>query len=425
MRTLLTATAACLLLALAAQLCAGGDAIAVDRKAAEVIQEARALEATDPKAAQGVLEAYLAQKRTPAVLYQLGLLKARRGATDSATRLFREVTQLEADFPGAQKNLGRLLARAGRLDEAAAALRAGIASEGPDGESCALLGQCYLSLDAPFAAETALRWALVQKPKDPRLHLSLAQALYLQSRYVDSERAALLALRALPAEAAAWTLIANSRIAGRRQAEAIDALEALRCLAPKVETAVLWTLGDLYMHEGLIRPAADVYGAALAREEPSAERLRSLARAFFSAQDSRRAAAFAQRLLKAHPQDATALMTLGKIALQDGKRREAKELFGRALKSDPLQGDALIALGDLALAQKRVAQAIAHYRSARAILRFEEVALRAEADALLQESRFTEALKVLDVLRNKYPGPHWDALIREIRMRIREAQSSQ
>jgi tetratricopeptide (TPR) repeat protein len=394
--------------------------VTVDSEEAEVIRRARELAKGKPGEAEALLNDFVKRKKTPAVLSELAILKARRGETDAGIRLFEEVLKQNPSFPGARKNLGRLLAIRNRFAEAAEALRKGIASDGPDGESCALLGQCYLAAGSPAPAETAFRWALLLKPSEPALHIGLTRALFEQGRYMACEKAALSALRLDPTRESAWKLLANARLAAGKSAEALDALEALRRLSPKVDGEVLFLLGDLYVDLGLTRQAVRLYEQALGRTEATEKRLRRIARAFLGCDDLPNAAKFAERLLQKQPQSAEAHYILARCAQGRGGRAGAQEHYEKALEIDPLFGEALLALGDMACEEKRFHEAMARYRSARAIKRFELPALTAEADLLLRDSRFGEALRVLGILREKDPGGSWEELIREVRLRLQE-----
>ncbi|MCX7805352.1 MAG: tetratricopeptide repeat protein [Planctomycetota bacterium] len=395
------------------------ETVQIEHIEAEAVRQAQKVWKEDPKAAERILEERLAVRRAPAVLFQMGVFKARGGDEASAIALFREVLGVDPDFPGARKNLGRLLAASRRYEDAAEHLRKGIAVEGPDADSAAALGQCYLAMGKPAPAETAIRWAQVQKPDDPGLHAMLARALYEQGRFAECEAAARAALSADPLNETSWRLLANARVSGGRAAEAADALEALLLVRGADVPDVLWTLGDLYLTEGMPRPAASAYERALAAGKPPADRLRSMARAFLAAGDLARAERFAGLALETSPDDAVALIVKAHCARERGDIRTAKEAYARASAANPLCGEALLALGDIALEEKRYPEALAHYRSARCIAGFEEAALRAEADALLREERLAEAMDVLDRIRTIRPDPRVDALVREVRLRMR------
>ncbi len=396
--------------------------IPIEHLEAKAIGLAQKLWKEDPKAAEAILDERLAARRAPAVLCQMAILKARGGDAESAVALFREALAADPNFPGARKNLGRLLAASKLYEEAAEQLRRGIAAEGPDADSSAALGQCYLAIGKPAPAETAIRWAQVQKPDDPRLNGMLARSLYEQGRFVECEVAARSVLSADPLDETAWRLLANARASDGRASDAADALEALLLVSGKEDIEVLWTLGDLYLAEGIPRLAASAYDRAMAAGKPPIPRLRSIAQAFLSAGDFIRAERFAELALETSPGDAAALLVKAHCAREKGDLKAAKETYAAAAAANPLCGEALIALGDIALEEKRYPEALAHYRSARCITGFEETALRTEADALLKEGRLSEAMDVLERIRALKPDVRVDALIREVRLRMgREA----
>ena len=231
-------------LALGAAL-SGSPSPQIDAQTARVIRESREAGKTDAAAAETVLRDYLAGKRAPAVLYELGRLRASAGDAEEAITLFREVVELDPAFPSAEKNLGQLLSAAGRHEEAVRRLRRALGREGYDPACCAALGRSLLYLGRFVEAEEPLRYALMAGDDEGQVTLALAHALFGQKRYADCDAAAARVAARDTKAVSAWLLMANARIADGRTGDAADALEAARLLGVPLDTNALWTLGDL------------------------------------------------------------------------------------------------------------------------------------------------------------------------------------
>ena len=415
----------CLLALFGLAVCAGADDAPPPAPAADAartvrvaaLRHARELRATNPAAADAELRALLARDRHPDVLAELGRARFAAGDHAGALELYRELVKLAPDTPGARHDLGRLLALNRQFADAAVMLRAALEHGGPDGPTCLALGQCYLELREPVAAEGALRWALTLLPGDERAALGLAQALYDQGQYAAVEGVLRDVLRRRPAATSAWALLANARLLDQRPGAALDALEALRRLAPSPEPALLLTLGDLYAQEGLYREAAAAYAQAAARGTPAPERQLALARAALAGGDAAAVLQVARELTAEAKPPAGAFLVLARALFMTNDLPGATTAAERALAADPLVGDALLLLGELAVRAKDYPGAVARYRAARALAGYERAALEGELAALLAANRRPEALAVLDELRRRFPSPYWDELLAALQAR--------
>ncbi len=289
-----------------------------------------------------------------------------------------------------------------------------------DDESHLTLGRSLLVQARHVEAELPLRLALMRRPGDAALLHDLGRALLGQGRAVECEQAALASLSANRLQKDAWLLLARARMAAGRRGAAIDALEAPALLGLDMGAEAAWTLGDLYLAEKMTRRAGEVYVRALEKWQAPKESVRNVCTAFLAAGDAARARFFAEDLLKRDAEDGEALRVLGELALAAEELETAGGYLMRALKVDPRAGGVVLALGNVAARQGRESEALAFYRSARALPGWKEAALRAEAKLLIDALRWDEALAVVRALRDEFPRATWDVLARDIERRLAE-----
>ncbi len=381
------------------------------------LRASREVAKTDTAKAEKILRDQLAKDKEAALLFELGVVLAQQKKTEQAIRLFRDVVKADPSYPQAKANLGQLLALAGKNRDAVQVLTDVVKTDGITAQRCLLLGRAYMALNDPESAENCLRVALVGYPNDSRVLLSLAVALYRQEQFRACEATCRKVLRSDPSNAAAWGLMANSRMLDKRPEEAVDALEAATRLNAEGDVNYLWSLGDLYLQLGLPAQAKRAYAAAGKRGKPDSKRTLALARTFMMLDDLDAAQSTVTPLTKGSPSGEVYLV-LGQIARRRNKDEEAAAHLRRALELAPMLGEAVVALGDIELAAGKHDKAIARYRSARTIGGWARVAMEAEADAYLRQDRLADAAKVLREMKRKFDSRDWDELIVEIERRL-------
>jgi Flp pilus assembly protein TadD len=173
-----------------------------------------------------------AEAKSPALLFNLGVVMENKGLADAAIESYRACIALDPRHPRAHYNLGRLLHRRGRFAEAEAEHRLAVdldpayvmsyvglgealRAEGRNDEACRVLeratrvdaGSAYAwnGLGAALAAsgrypeaEAALRKAIDLAPERLDARANLGFALLSQGRLVDAEAAFRAALESRP-----------------------------------------------------------------------------------------------------------------------------------------------------------------------------------------------------------------------------------
>src|SRR3954469_14418767 len=105
---------------------------------------------------------------------------------DAAAAAYRELLKAHPDEPGVLANLGIALAMSGHEADAIAPLQRALALNPRLANARMFLGSCYLSVDEPQKAVTALKDALVQQPSSLENRRRLAEAYAAADRAEDA-----------------------------------------------------------------------------------------------------------------------------------------------------------------------------------------------------------------------------------------------
>jgi tetratricopeptide (TPR) repeat protein len=166
--------------------------------------------------------------------------------------------------------------------------------------------------------------------------------------------------------------------------------------------AMLWTLGDIYVNQGLWGPAWLAYSQAM-DSEPAQGVQRPLRAAEALAQ--RAAYPQARQLLakikdsdgaSLDPADRRRILRLeAQVASADGDGKGAAAILEEMVALDPLDGEALLLLGQHYARNGEPDRAIFYYERAEGIEAFEAEARLRHAQLLVARSSYSEALPLL------------------------------
>lgn len=304
------------------------------RRAMALLNDGRAAEAK-PQIEQLIA----ARPEQPDPYALLGLACDQLGDPSGGEALLRQAIALapaKAQYPF---ELARLLARAGKSLEAAAAYRAHLALAPGHAAAWHNLGAALLDASQAAAAEDALRGALKAGHDAPETWLVLGRALEAQGRHAEAESAYRSALTRRPHDPDAHRDLAQ--LVWRRTqdvAAASGALDAaLRGGAPS----------DLVLLKARLLESAGSAGEAFAflAQQPAARSedpvlLAATAQAGLTL-DAAAALAFAERAAALAPGDPAILMTLCQAQLASGAAAAALETASAARRLAPADQQAI------------------------------------------------------------------------------------
>jgi tetratricopeptide (TPR) repeat protein len=334
--------------------------------------------------------------------FTLGNLYFQEDNLEHAAHWYRRAIDKFPGFLRAQKNLGIVLVRLGRHEEAAAALARAVELGAHEGLVYGMLGYACGMLERDLPAESAYRQAILLQPATLDWQLGLARVLFRQRRYEEAAALCDELVRKDPGRIDYWLLEANAFLGLRQPLAAAANYEHLMRLG-KLPPEAMNSLGDIYVNERLYDIAAAVYTNVLASaEEPDASRALRNAEVFAQ----RNAPGPARRILDAlkarvggeMPAEAKkrALKLEARLAALEGRPGAEQALALEAIvKEDPLDGEALIALGRHHAANGQLERGVFFFERAAGIEAFEAEASLRHGQILARAGRFAEALPLL------------------------------
>jgi len=336
--------------------------------------------------------------------YRLAVVEARAGDVEPALQTMDRVVSAHGDYAPAHWRRGLWLLDLGRTEEAASAFERAIALNADDPAGFVGLARVRLQQHRPAEAAAALEQLLDRSPGD-RYALQLLGTAYRQlGRDDEADLAATVGAGGEPIWRDPWTealapyrrgyaaLLKSAALnfLNGRPDLAVSEFEALRRARPD-DVALLTHLSSVYLSVGRPGDAVDALLDAAEREPGRTDVERGLALAWLRQGDATRALEHADRAVAADatsgpahearglalwtlgraqdaqaalnrslaeaPHNPTALVALGRMALQGRQLDAAIDSFTRAARQDPLLVDAHVGIARVRLAQGRTAEA--------------------------------------------------------------------
>jgi tetratricopeptide (TPR) repeat protein len=393
----------------------------------ERLEKILPLLASDPDAALRELTKAVKPESSALLDFNLGTLHFQQEHLDEAAAHYENALAKFPSFLRAHKNLGLIRVRQGRFEEAIAPLSRVIQLGGGDGTTYGLLGYSYASTGQYVSAESAYRNALLLQADLLDWKLGLTQAVYRQQKYEETIALCNELIVRYPDRADFWLLQANAFIGLERPAAAAQNFELLDRMG-KATPLNLYTLGDIYVNQGLWDLAARAYRratelnpeqgvhASLQRVEHLAQRgaleqAAALLDRFEELWSGRLAEDERKRLLKLR----------ARVAVAGGSGGDAVGVLEEIVALDPLDGDALLMLGQHYARLDEPERAIFYYERAESLDDFEADARVRHAQVLVGLSRFGEAVPLL---RRAQELKHSDDVARYLEQVERAARTS-
>lgn len=282
--------------------------------------------------------------------YMLGNLHVQQGETDDAIKNYQLAIDAFPAYLNAHKNLGIVLVRAGRLEDAERPLLRAVELGAADGNLYGLLGSCYLNDKNYRSAELAFNQAMVLAPDRKEWRLGAARSLFAQSRY---DEAAGLFGEMIEKDASVpeyWLFQANCFIALNQPLKAAYNYEMVRQMGA-AKAATLSALGDIYLSKDLPDVALEAYLAALEKDPAGnlnkAIRSAEILAARHAVDQSSKLLAEIRKQANSSMESAQSVRVLrieSKIALAQGNDARAAGIMKDLLAQDPDDGEITLLL---------------------------------------------------------------------------------
>lgn len=333
----------------------------VTAEQAALLEEVRALSATNPQAAMGKVRQALRPDASPALLFTLGALYAQTGKLPEAEGMFAEALAHSPDFLRARQNLASVLAQQEKYADAAREMRA----------------------------------VLKQEPDRHEVRLGLAGVLAKEGKHDEAIAELNELLGAGHDSKQARCLLASTHLLKEDHDGAIREFRALLSRYPDPLRARRNLAGLLLLQKKREEAALEL--ARLLERDPDDHASRkTLASLYIEAERYPDAVRELELLLKAKPELHDTHLTLANIHVQLGNFEKAIEQLSKLTDLDPAQHDARENLAGLYLQREETAAAVQELRELLRRAPDRHEARRNLANILMQQQRYPEAITELN-----------------------------
>jgi tetratricopeptide (TPR) repeat protein len=367
-----------------------------------ILEKIRPLMADNLPQAEAQLRKLMKPDCSAVLDFTLGSIQFQQDRTDLALNHYRRAVEKFPSFRRAWRNLGLIHARDGRNDEAIRSFTRMIELGGGDGYSYGLLGFAYAANQDYQAAEASYRNALLLQPDNTEWRFGLTRCAFKQEKFQDAAALLDVLIERYPDNAEFWLLQAHTFLGLKQPIRAAENLEVMHFLG-KATVDSLHTLGDIYVSENLMDPAARAFKRAIdvSAEQPIARPLRSaeLMAARGALPQAREVAAHIRTVWEQRlegPDRARLLKLEARLSMADGtSTADTARVLEEIVALDPLDGEALMLLGQHFSRQNEPDRAIFYYERASSIDAFEVNARIRHAQVLVGLGRYADAVPLI------------------------------
>jgi tetratricopeptide (TPR) repeat protein len=259
---------------------------------------------------EGARSAVAAEPESPRAQFNLGILLHRIGRRDEAISAYRRALDLGGgDDPDVHVELGNVLAETGQYGDAIGHLRRAIELDAEYAQGHFSLGRALEAQGAATEAESHYRRAIELLPGHASAHAGLGRVLSSRGRLAEAETELRSALEISPDLVPARFDLANLLAGTGRGEEAIDQYEAALDLAPGFVAAHI-NLARTYQLLGRFEDAAEHYRRTVELEPESAEAHLALGNALRTTGDTRGALEHLRAAVRLEPRAAEPMLAL-------------------------------------------------------------------------------------------------------------------
>ena len=348
--------------------------------------------------------------------FDLGFVLNRLARTDEAIAAYRKSVAAKPDVFESNLNLGLMLVRANN-SEAEQFLRAATTLKPTDhieeGRARAWLALAHLLENKkPEEALQAYRKASELTPKDPEPHLSAGLLHERQKEFSDAEAEYKQVLTLDPHNTEAAIGLTNLYMKSGRLGDAEPLLRRLAGERPN-DAGIHLQLGRVLAAQGKKDDAIAEIQTALKLAPADSDAQRDLAELLVESKKLPDAEQMYRDLIKGHPNDAELHQLLGEVLLKEHKFPDAQQEFIATVKIKPDLGDAYGSLAKAANENQNYALTIKALEVRAKLLPETPASYFLRATALDHLRDYKQAAQYyhlfLDAANGKYPDDEWKA----------------
>ena len=367
-----------------------------------LLELVRQLMADELPAAEALLKDSVKLDSSATLDLTLGGALFQQDKMDDALVNYRNAVAKFPNFRRAYRSIGLICTRKSQFESAISAFNKMIELGGADAYTYGLLGYCHSARQDYQPAEAAYRNALLLQPENVEWRLGLTRSVFKQAKYEDAASLLDVLITTFPDKADFWLLQAHTYLGLKQPIKAAVNLEALDSIG-KSTVDSLYTLGDIYISEGLHDLALSAFDRAITKNPAQ-----SVSRPMRSTEMlAARGGLLQAKTLLAHVKsnwneslndvDKRKLLKLqARLAMSSGAGDdETAAALEEVIQLDPLDGEALMLLGQHYNRSGKPDQSILYYERAARIDAFAANAKVKIAQVYVGQSRFSEALPLL------------------------------
>lgn len=365
---------------------------------AVLVQVQKKMESGERDAALKLLSDSELTKSSAALLYNIGNIQFELGKNDEAIQSFQAALKLYPSFRRAHRNLALSYVRNNDYERALPSVLEAVALGDQDGTTLGLLGYCYLQKEKYASALQAYRAAQLTQPDMADWKIGAAQCLGELDRLDEAEKLIIEVSEQRPEEVSYQLLLSDIQYRMGKMDASMAGLEWLRRKGQLASESKI-TLGNMYVMQGDLRQASDLFKEVAAAMEPklqepylnATERVleRNLWELAAEMIDALKNIKIEDKSLSAKSKCMRAI-----LAMRAGEP-QAKDLLSEVLASNPNHGEALVLMGDWYKGQKEYEHAALQYERAAKLPDYGKEAWLAHGRMLVEQKRFEAALPLL------------------------------
>ena len=323
---------------------------------------------TNPLLATRMLESLVGNKgqTSPAFEFVLGNIYYDSGDTALSEKYYKSAIDHYPEFLRAWKNLGILYYASNRFDDAEKCFAKSVSLGDRDPDTLGLLGYCREMLGDDIAAQMDYMQAMSLDRENQSWREGLLRVLISGRQYAMAEPLLRDLIRKNPKDANLWLQYAHILASTDRKIEAMAVLESAQA-ATTLTPDELSVLGDLYAEQGLAAEAVATYRKVMAGSQSRGEeKLIQFAKVLTSSGNY----AEAEKTLAAVHGELTPagrvalLQTRAELFMAKKQWPEARHEIETLLGYSPLDGHALLTLGRINLEEEDLARAFLAFDAA-------------------------------------------------------------
>lgn len=347
------------------------------------------------------LEKYRNEAASSVFDFTLANIYFQQEKLDQAAETYQVAISKYPKFRRAWKNLGLIYVRQGKFEDAVPAMTRVAELGGNDALSYGLLGYAYSSVENHLSAESAYRMAILLDSATLDWKMGLARSLFKQQCYAEAVALCKQLIEKHPGRADLWLLQANAYIGLKKPIKAAEVFELVDHLG-KSTAKSLNMLGDIYVNEKLYEMAVNSYIRAM-EKAPQAPCDRAIRAAKVLAgrgalKNTGRLIDYIERtrVNQLGAEDRKSLLKLrARVAVAEGAGGQEVGILREIIELDPLDGEALILLGQHCSRMGDTEKGMFYYERAAGIPKFEADAKVRQAQLLVKNGKYKEALPLL------------------------------